>query len=116
VAWKRHYYPLVERRLTRYSCEIWLEEHGYRIPQKSACNICPFHRASYWREMKETRPEEWVKVVAFDKAIRRLPRFHDTSFISDQRVPLDEIDMTTQQDHGQQEMGFDAECEGMCGV
>jgi hypothetical protein len=114
--WKRHYYPLVERRMTRYSCTQWLEAHGYPVPQKSACIGCPFHDNGTWRRMKDTRPDDWSDAVQFDKDMRVQYRLKAEAFVHRSGKPLDEVDLSTQQDRGQQEFEFDAECEGMCGV
>lgn len=32
---------------------------------------CPFHGSAQWRHIRDTSPEEWQDVVAFDAAIRK---------------------------------------------
>lgn len=105
-------YPLVERRMTRWDCQRWLTEHGYPIPEKSACIGCPFHGNRNWRALKE-RPEEWADAVAFDQAIRELPRIKGRVFLHASLRPLAEVDLTTPQERGQQAM-FGEECSGLC--
>lgn len=109
-----HRYPLIELRMTRHSCEMWLRAHGYPIPKKSACYYCPFHSNQEWRNIKAD-PELWAKAVAFDKAVRQIPGMRGESFLHRSGLPLAQVDLSTQQDKGQLNM-FDVECEGMCGV
>lgn len=113
-AWKVHRYPLIERRLTRHDCLLWLEKHGYPRPPKSACVGCPFHDNGYWRTMRDTQPIEWAQAVEFDRTIRELPKVRAKNYVHPSRVPLDQVDLTTPKDHGQ--LDFTDECEGMCGV
>lgn len=107
-------YPLVERRMTRWDCMQWLTAHGYATPPKSACIGCPFHGDRNWRALKE-RPDEWADAVAFDHAVRELPRIKGRVYLHASLKPLDEVDLSTPKDHGQQDM-FSEECTGLCGV
>lgn len=115
VQWARNAWPLIERRLTRHDCELWLERNGWGTVPKSACIGCPFHGDRQWRELRDERPDEWDDAVAFDAAIRRLPRVDGEVYLHRQRVPLDQVDLTTAEDLGQASL-FDDECEGICGV
>lgn len=116
-AWKVHRWPLIEKRMTRYDCLAWLRSQGYPEPPKSACIGCPFHDDRRWRLMRDTDPLSWADAVEVDRAIRRLPRIRDDVFMHSQTVPLDEVDLSTPQDHGQLTFeDFSAECEGMCGI
>ena len=36
-------WPLLEETMNRQDCIDWMKEHGYKMPEKSACNMCPFH-------------------------------------------------------------------------
>lgn len=110
VRYVRHVYPLVDRRLTRGDCVIWLGQHGYPNPAKSACIGCPFHRNAEWRDLRDNRPNEWADAVAFDAAIRSLPRIEGSVFLHSQRVPLPMADLRSEQDRGQMDL-FDG-----CGV
>jgi hypothetical protein len=51
-----------------------------------------------------------------DKLIRE-PRgdFQSKQFMHRDRVPLDQVDLSTAADHGQTDL-FNNECEGMCGI
>lgn len=115
-AFVQHRFPLVDMRISRRDCLHWMQAKGYPRPPKSACIFCPYHGDDQWRDMRDNAPGDWAKAVEFDTAIR--PGFHGMegeAFLHRQRVPLDKVDLTTAEDHGQLNL-FDNECEGMCGV
>lgn len=109
-------WPLVDRGWTRDDCRAYLERLGIDAP-RSACIGCPYHSDREWRALRDTAPDEFADAVVFERelqatgaALRGLP------FLHRQRVPLDEVDLSTPEDRGQLVLGFDDECEGMCGV
>lgn len=111
-------HPLIEKRMTRQDCLKWLEAHGYPRPPKSSCWHCPYQSVSQWRDKRDNQPGEWKKAVEFDKAIRNSMEGklkNAPAFIHTSGVPLDEVDLSNAEDHGQMDM-FNNECEGMCGV
>lgn len=109
-------YPLIEHRMTRHDCLRWLSARGFPIPPKSACVGCPFHGDAYWRGLRSESPEEWQAAVRFDASIRNAPqRVTGTIYVHRSLQPLDEVDLRTPGDYGQQEL-FGQECEGICGV
>jgi len=69
-----------------------------------------------WRDMKANQPAEWNSAVEFDQKLRKkpYPGVTGSPFLHRSCKPLDEVDLTTAEDHGQ--MSFLDECEGMCGV
>jgi len=107
-------YPLVDRRLTRHDCVLWLERHGYPLPPKSACIGCPYHNRAMWRDMARRQPREFADAVAFDEAMRDARPGYQ-SYLHRDRIPLRLIDLSTPEDHGQLNL-FDDECDGVCGV
>lgn len=117
VAYLHHRYPLVEEpfRFKRAQCETWLAERQLRIPPKSSCFYCPYQRNDQWRDMRDNHPLDWADAVAFDRAIR--PGFfgmEGEAYVHKQRVPLDEVDLSTLEDHGQ---GSVFGCgDGVCGT
>jgi hypothetical protein len=115
VQYIRHEYPLVDQRMTRQSCLVWLDQHGYSEPPKSACIGCPYTDNRRWREMRDMRPAEWADAVAFDADVRRKSRIVGDVFLHRSLVPLPMVDLSTQQDKGQLDL-FGADCDGMCGV
>ena len=93
---------------------------GCPEPPKSSCIGCPFHSDEYWREMRDHRPEEWAQAVEMDHHVRKpieRPGNHVRAeqYMHNTRVPLDKVDLSTPEDHGQLNM-FIHDCEGMCGV
>ncbi len=122
VKYIKNRWPLVDMRIRRNDCLIWMRKHGYPTPPKSACIFCPYHSANQWREIK-ANPEEWQRVVNFEKDWNKLIRAdtrktqlkNASVFLHPSLKPIDQVDFSTDEDHGQQVM-FGNECEGMCGV
>jgi len=120
VAFIKHRWPLIEKGMHRRHCLTWCEERGYPKPVKSACTFCPYTDNARWRDMKANDPTSFADAVAVDHAIRagvpgpRRPK-DDAWFVHSQRVPLDQVDLSTAEDRGQLDL-FLNECEGMCGV
>jgi hypothetical protein len=111
-------WPLIEARMSRWDCLKWLERHGYPAPPKSSCIGCPFHSNAHWRAMRDGDPEGWADAVEVDKTIRSggtLGGMRSAQFMHRSLKPLDEVDLTTAEEHGQLNM-FNNECEGLCGV
>ena len=116
----KHVYPLLDLNMTRNDCLLWMESHGYPEPPKSACTICPFHDDSMWKELKDDSPEEWQKVIEFEKEIQRLAAFDDVTegvpFLHESCVPIDQVDFSPKVKHKlHQTRLFGNECSGMCG-
>ena len=114
VGYIRHVYPLVDRRMTRADCLVWLAQHGYPRPPRSHCIGCPFRTNDEWRALE---PAQWANAVDFDERIRSVRSRTERRevFLHRSGRPLAEVDLRSQQDRGQLEM-FDEECEGVCGV
>jgi hypothetical protein len=116
VKFETNRFPLLEKRMTRRDCLAWLEQHDYPLPPKSACIGCPFHNDTAWRAIRDNSPAEWQEAVEVDRAIRKpVGNLAAEQFLHPQRVPLDKVDLSTAEDHGQLNL-FNNECEGMCGV
>lgn len=120
--WARNVYPLcgipdqvLPKVFTRRSCMVWLAEHypGRQIP-RSACIACPYHSDEEWRRIRQ-HPQEWADAVAFDDAIRGSDGINGACFVHAARVPLDQVDLSTDYDRGQGAL-WGNECAGMCGV
>lgn len=116
----KHRWPLIEKEMHRRHCLTWCKERQYPKPAKSACTFCPYTDNARWRDMKANDPASFADAVAIDKTIRagmpgpKRPR-GGAWFVHRDRVPLDEVDLSTAEDRGQINM-FNNECEGMCGV
>lgn len=107
-------WPLIEKRMTRQNCVIWLDRHGIEVPPKSACVFCPYHNSAAWREMKAEGGADWQKAVEVDEAIRKVRPPYDL-YVHPARIPLVDIDLRSEQEKGQLSL-WDAECSGICGV
>lgn len=114
VQYVENTWPLIDKRMSRLDCLLWLERNGYPRPPKSACIGCPLHDKAYWRHLRDTSPVEWQDAVAFDQAIRNKSRVGKPVYLHHSLVPLTELDLTTPEDRGQ--MSFMDECTGSCGV
>lgn len=119
--WSHKRHPLMELKMTRTDCKIWMKKNNYPEPPRSACYFCPFHNKESWRYMKQNEPEEFKKAILFDKKLRELYRKFDSKtdldvYLNIECKPLDEIDLSTDEEKGQLGWDFKSECEGMCGV
>jgi len=121
--WIDNRWPLIEKRLSRADCLLWMGRNGYPLPAKSSCTFCPYRGDLAWRDMRTNDPDSWRDAVDMDERIRssRPSGKNDELFVHSSLVPLSEVDLSTAEDRGQISMGmfderFDNECEGMCGV
>lgn len=111
VQYVRHVYPLIDRRMTRTDCVVWLAAHGYPEPQKSACIGCPYRRNAEWRLLP---PAEFADAVEFDNAMRQRRHMRAESFLHDSLVPLEMADLRSDQDKGQMDMFEPDGCGVLC--
>lgn len=114
----RHQWPLIEKRLSRSDCLLWLERNGYPVPPKSACTFCPYRSDAQWRDLRDTDPAGWQYAIEIDRAIRtgmRSQGLRGELYVHRSLQPLDEVDLSTDAERGQPDL-FGDECEGMCGV
>lgn len=93
VRYATNHYPLVDLRMKRISCLLWMEKHGYPAPPRSACVFCPYHSNAEWRRLKNEEPDSFAAAVQFErdyqkaKAITVLNKMFKP-FLHAQRVPL----------------------------
>jgi len=115
VQYIRHVYPLIDKRMSRNDCLIWLERHGLPIPPKSSCTFCPFHSPATWRRMKQVGGADWQEAVEVDKLIRDRRPPGKVYLIRD-CIPLEDIQIP--EDHGYTQGAFledDTTCDsGYC--
>jgi hypothetical protein len=116
VSYISNVYPFMDafdHPLTRHDVKRWLLESGLEIPVKSACIFCPFHNRDGWREIRDSGNGDWEKAIKVDRDIRYI-RPGYLAFVNNQRVALDRVDLSTQQDHGQLTLWDEEECTGNC--
>lgn len=94
-------YPLVELGMTRNDCMQWLNRHGYPVPPKSSCIGCPFHSDNEWRDVKKNETA-WKQARELDNRIRSIEGFRGNLFLHQKRISLEEVDLSTPEDRGQQ--------------
>lgn len=106
-------FPLIDMRMTRLDCLNWMRAHNYPEPPKSACVFCPYRSDRGWRQMRDRDPDSWAHAVSFDQQVRdSRHNLRGQVYLHRSLVPLDMVDLSIPQDHGQVEM-FDAgECDG----
>jgi len=107
--WTTNRYPLIEKNMRVGDCIRWMDRHGYPEPPRSACTFCPYHNDKEWRELPAA---EFSEAVEFEKALQAVV---PGEYLHPSRVPLNQVDFSTDEDRGQLNM-FNNECEGMCGV
>lgn len=119
VKWIENEYPLIDLRMTRADCVMWLERHGLEVPPKSSCVFCPFQGKASWQALKRDDPDGWSQAVAVDEAIRKVRPPFDL-FVHRDRIPLvDAVEIA--EDYGARQGGLfdddDPGCEsGHCFV
>lgn len=123
MPWAQARWPLLEKRMTRRDCKEWMKANGYPEPPRSACTFCPFHNDGEWRRLKTEHAKDFAEAVTFEKElqaanlkadpkgqVRGVPYLHSSC------KPLEEVDLSTDQERGQIVWDFGSECEGVCGV
>lgn len=104
--WVDNRWPLIEMKMKRHDCALWLQRKGLPFPKKSSCRVCPFHSDAHFRWMKEYRPEDWQHVVEFDHWLRDgngnlTASAKGELYLHSQCVPIDEANLDSEQDKGQ---------------
>jgi len=113
--WGEFTYPLVDMRMTRHDCKLWMARNGYPEPPRSACVYCPYHSNTEWRHIRDNDPEGWLEAIRVDEMIRSGHQETEAELYVHQSLkPLASVDLRTDEDFGQ--MTFLAECDGMCGM
>ena len=121
--WVKHYYPLIEKRMTRADCQSWFADlYGTRMLPRSACIGCPYHSNDEWARIKKEDPESWADAVLVDESLRASGESDIVGaelFLHSSLQPLADIDfeaLISQRNGARQLVLFGEECEGMCGV
>lgn len=120
VKYITHRWPFLEPELfndhmmRRSDVKNWLRENGIDVPSRSACYFCPFHHDREWRDLRDNGNRDWKRAVETDAWLRKQRPPFDL-FLHRALVPLDQVDFSTPEEHGQMSL-WENECEGMCGV
>jgi hypothetical protein len=88
-----HEYPLMDWNMTKADVLAWFAARGIAPPPRSVCQACFSNAPSYYREMRDTRPEDFEKAVAVDEAVRDFRRAKVSAevFVSKTLIPLREL-------------------------
>jgi hypothetical protein len=106
--WAVNRWPLIEKRISRQDCLLWMKRSGFPRPPRSACVFCPYKSDAEWRETRKD-PEQMRLVREVEGLLPKGEYLHRSKRL------IDEVDLSTDEDRGQMSL-FGNECEGMCGV
>ena len=121
VKWIKHRFPLLEKKIDRLACLAWMKEHGLPEPPRSACTYCPFHGDAEWDRLKRDEPEEFEKVIAFEKRLQGATEKDEVligvPFLHESCKPIGEVVFKPVTAKGYRQLDFfGSECAGLCGV
>jgi hypothetical protein len=104
-------FPLIfDAPRSRNDCVNLIAEYGWPPAPKSSCWMCPNRRDPQWIHLRETRPDEFARAVAFDLEMRQ--RKPD-AFLHESRTPLGEVvfqEKPGDDQHGQLTLCDSGEC------
>lgn len=114
--WFAHF-PLMEMGWTRQDCLRWLADRVPHQVPRSACVFCPFHSDAEWLRIKRDDAAGWARAVEIDTALRMAGSvanrdMRQTMYLHRSHKPLADVNLN----ENQIGLGFNLECEGMCGV
>ena len=114
-------FPLIEMKLSRAGCLAWMKAKGYPQPPRSACVFCPYHNDKEWQRLKTQEPEEFQRAVEYEngltKTMSQVSGFRDIPFLHRSCLPLSQVNFENKTDQNKtDQLEFNNECEGMCGV
>lgn len=110
-------WPLIDVRMRRSDCLIWMERNGYPKPPRSACTFCPYHSDAEWQRLRDMEPVEFAKAAEFERNLQAAAAAvcettKSVPWLHRSMKPLDTVEFTD----SRQLNFFGNECEGMCGV
>lgn len=113
-------YPLIENDVSRKQCLEWMKRKGFGTPPRSACIFCPYHSDAEWVRLRDTEPEEFQNAVMWEQAAQIANQEDQVTkgvpFLHSSLVTLDKVVFRPKPDVNLDEVGFNLECEGMCGL
>lgn len=82
-------YPLIDLQMNRADCLALVERHGWPLPPRSACYMCPQQSYDEWQWQKQFSPADHEQAVRFEGEIQK----HDEHLhLLDSAEPLSEVD------------------------
>lgn len=122
LQWITHRFPLIEKRIKRIDCIDNFKEHGFPVPIRSSCVVCPYHSDKYWLWIYENEKESFEAAVQLDEKIRNYPGIRDMCFIHSSCRSLKEIitDIKKGKELASKQLNMFPElieeCSGNCGI
>lgn len=120
VKWSVNKYPLIDLRMNRLDCLIWMKKNGYKEPPRSACVFCPYHSDKEWIRLKNEEPDEFNRAVEFEKKLQetksKTENIISIPYLHPSRVNLGDINFDEIDSALNAPSLFEDECYGMCGV
>jgi hypothetical protein len=112
--WITNEWPLIDLRMSRHDCLLWMERNEMPKPPRSACIFCPYKSDKEWIRLKADSPEEFQKAIDFELRYQEatISVGRPVPFLHSSRKPLSEVDLA----NGNAPDLFGNECEGMCGL
>lgn len=108
-------YPLIEKRLSRYHCLQWLKDNNFKLPDRSACIMCPYHRNESFKSFMANKKYKNL-LLNLDENLKNnnYTKLDSQMFITDQRLRMNDINF---EDENINQLDlFSSDCEGMCGL
>lgn len=62
-------YPLLDLGMSRQDCLLYIREKMGKVPPKSSCFFCPYHRPDVWSEMRRDEPELFWRSVELERTL-----------------------------------------------
>lgn len=96
INWIDNWYPLIDQRMNRHECKIWLQKNGFLVPEKSACVFCPYRTGAEWRNMTD---RDFCEACDFDEMARDQTKsgLKNAAYVLRSLTPLAELDRSTPQ-------------------
>jgi len=65
-------FPLIEFRLDRVGCCLFIEDRGLPVPMKSGCFICPYQKNYQWKELRTIHPDLFCKAEQLENKVNSI--------------------------------------------
>jgi hypothetical protein len=95
-----HEHPLIDRRMSRGDCILWLRRHGLSVPERSACVCCPFQSKRDWQGLVSA---DLTRAIDVDETIRHGVKFSPL-YLHASLQPLSDVDLRSEIERGQTEL------------
>lgn len=96
--WQYFRFPLLEMKMSRGDCALWLENNGKPPRLSSACRCCPLISNARMRELRDNDPAGWEKRLKFDDDLRKgllrlTASVKGELFLHPSKIPMRDVDV-----------------------